>query len=127
MEIITKHEFFPPDIRNLFCAAFEGGSNYWAHAIEPVSEVPEDGSGLVFYGRAGFYGEKFAMKITHDDPDNDGKQMVTTIDQDSVRRGLQKLADDYPSHIADLILDEGDGDTGDAFLQCAVLGDIVFG
>jgi hypothetical protein len=37
------------------------------------------------------------------------------------------MADQHPSHWADIMQDETDAETSDVFLQLCVLGDIVYG
>jgi hypothetical protein len=49
------------------------------------------------------------------------------LDRESIQKGLQVMAERYPKHFADFIAENDDGDTGDVFLQCAVLGQLVYG
>jgi len=44
-----------------------------------------------------------------------------------IQRGLETLRDKYPRHWADLVEENDDLYTGDAFLQCAVFGELVYG
>ena len=42
-------------------------------------------------------------------------------------KGSQIMANKYTWHFDNFINDNADAETGDVFLQCSVLGDIVFG
>jgi hypothetical protein len=37
------------------------------------------------------------------------------------------MAADYPRHFADLVNENDDADTGDAFVQCCVFGEVIYG
>ena len=54
--------------------------------------------------------------------------VTLTLDREALQRGLQVLAEKYPSKFVE-ILDENkcDADTGDALIQCSLLGDIIYG
>ena len=43
------------------------------------------------------------------------------------RKGLTIIAKKYSSHFSDILKDDTDAMTGDAFLQCCLLGDIIYG
>lgn len=49
------------------------------------------------------------------------------LDLPALKRGVAILALDHPHIYADWISDNDDAMTGDALVQCAVLGDIVYG
>jgi hypothetical protein len=51
----------------------------------------------------------------------------TLLDWASLQRGLAVMAEKYPHHFADFIEGAEDAETSDVFVQCAVLGGIVFG
>lgn len=50
-----------------------------------------------------------------------------TLDLAALKRGLAVLSLDYPHVYKDWLTEGDDALTGDALLQCAVLGDIVYG
>jgi hypothetical protein len=103
------------DIYNQFVTAFEGGSNYWVDFVNPISEVPP--GNVVWWGRPAFWEGEFAFEIEYE---GDRK----TITRADVAKGVELLP---PTVVADILLDEGDADTADQFLQYVVLGDVVFG
>lgn len=54
-------------------------------------------------------------------------QKVLKLDREALVRGIALLQRDHPRLWADFIKDNEDAITGDAFIQCALLGDIVYG
>jgi hypothetical protein len=68
--------------------------------------------------------------VRYDDPDKDdegestGRKVFGLAD---LAKGLQTMAEKYPRHFADFVAENDDADTGDVFLQCVVLGDVVYG
>jgi hypothetical protein len=62
-----------------------------------------------------------------DDPDSDtegAKQVV--VDPDTLRKALQVMAEKYPRHFHDLMEENDDAGTADAFGQCVAYGEIIF-
>lgn len=49
------------------------------------------------------------------------------LNKAAVERGLGVMFQKYPHHYADFQKDTGDAITGDVFLQCALLGECVYG
>ena len=45
----------------------------------------------------------------------------------ALRRGLQVLADKYPRIAGAIVSEDSDAASGDALLQCAILGDVIYG
>lgn len=41
--------------------------------------------------------------------------------------GLKVMAEKFPHHYRNLIIDNADAETGDVLIQCALFGDIIFG
>lgn len=93
-------------VEDLLCSAYEGGSNYWATADGPYTQAfkPE------------------GVDITEIE---DG--VAHTLNPKAIQRGLGIMASDYPRHWANFLAEEDDAETGDVFLQCCVLGEIVYG
>jgi hypothetical protein len=105
MRITTSFEITSSQIEELMSYAIEGGSTFWC---QQILGLPKD------------YEEPFTLTVTYEDG-------VKTISNADFKRALQQMADEYPTHFADIMQDEMDGDTGDAFLQLAVLGEITYG
>jgi hypothetical protein len=115
-------------IAHLLCNAFEGGSGYWARIedyrkptdlddltpaldmdqIFPHIDYPLSDDGAVILR---------AM--------DDSKDLV--LDREAVERGLKVMATKYERHWANFIRQNDDAITGDVFLQCCVLGELVYG
>lgn len=115
-------------IANLLCSALEGGSNYWITRVLPLE--PQE---WVFTSEP-----EVPYHYLHDYPLNPGGSLlvidtlsdsdgVLTLDQDSVQRGLITMAEQYPRHFTDILMEETDALTGDIFLQCCVLGEVLYG
>lgn len=49
------------------------------------------------------------------------------LDKETIQRGLNILAEKYPFHMASFLNENEDVITGTAFVQCCLLGDIVYG
>lgn len=90
-------------------AAIEGGSNYWAHI-----DAGEHQAGWENYLTAKF-------------KDREGGGKTHRLSIDKLKKGLTVLAEKYPWHFQDIIRESGDATTGDVLVQCALLGDIVYG
>jgi len=111
-------------IKDLLCDALEGGSNYWyfiksfnfpegktKHDFQyPHLDLPftETGSLLI----TDIENPKFAGKL---------------LDKKACLKGLQIMANKHPRHFGDFISENDDSTTGDVFLQCAILGDCIYG
>ncbi len=50
-----------------------------------------------------------------------------TLTLAKIKKGLSVMAAKYPKHFASIIQDNTDADTADVLLQCALLGEIVYG
>lgn len=116
-------------ISGALCSAFEGGSNYWyciEERVEPTAwqfdSDPKRDSG----------------HWSQDYPLNPGGALLISdsldeyhgtmrLDLETVQKGLTILAENFSWHFADLVGDNADANTGDAFLQCCLFGDILYG
>lgn len=114
----------------------EGGIGYWAKVQRyvPPPEGAELNVGLegddVFCERTYKHihypmCEAGGAVVLRDKEADDGKDLV--LDYPAIERGLQVMAEKYPRHFADFVQENGDATTGDVFVQCALLGDIVYG
>jgi hypothetical protein len=54
-----------------------------------------------------------------------GKKLV--LDRAAIVKGMQLFMEKYPRMYADFVGDGGDAITGDAFVQCCLLGEVVYG
>jgi len=89
------------DIRYLIAAGLDLACRYWADA-------KDEGGRLVLHEK-----------------DGSGKHVLTTA---AMKQGFRVMREKYPRHFANVVnIDGHDAETGDVFLQCALLGDIVYG
>lgn len=113
MQIIILKEVTDKDIANLLDEASRG-STYWA------SEVSDLGYESVVKNI--LTGKKvFTIK---DYEDND---KIYQLNLDAIKSGLEIMADKFPKVFAEVLLDNTDAGTGDIFLQCALLGEVLYG
>ena len=52
---------------------------------------------------------------------------VYRLDRAGLQRGLDVMAEKYKSHMSDFVNERDDAITATVFLQCALLGEIVYG
>lgn len=134
MKITTQVEITTEQVANLVVGAVEGGSTDWMNAfwlIEP-REIRLTGTGI-WYGRAPLFSDpRLEIKVLHDevavaegaDPKMATEKILHLADFEN---GMKILADQYPHHFNDLLGDNDDAATADAYMQCVCFGEIVFG
>ena len=117
-ELHNLNIFSEENIGDAISTALEVGSNYWIdHVVIPRDNWLED---IKYYDIPMKGG---AIIIT--EHDGDGTERV--LNKESIAEGLEILRIKYPWHFKILIMEAYDAAAADAFLQCAVLGDIVYG
>ena len=114
----------------LLCSGMEGGISYWAEVVG--YEHPEP------YDLRDYFSDEWSSKLYKHihfpllpggavilrDKEEDKHYK---LDLESLLNGMRILANKYPSHYANFLNDDFDAFTGDVFIQCAVLGDIIYG
>jgi hypothetical protein len=55
------------------------------------------------------------------------KEEVYRLDREALQRGLKVMGEKYPHLMAQFVNTNEDAIVGDAFVQCALLGEIVYG
>lgn len=71
-----------------------------------------------------------ALTFCRDDDDSATvglEPRVCVLDLGSIASGLAVMQRDYPRHFADLVSGDDDATTADVFVQCCVLGEVVYG
>jgi hypothetical protein len=126
--MLVKMEVTPQKVSDQFVTAFEGGSNYWLQTAKlwKADNKPTD---TPWYACPAVFEKSFEIELGYDDPDGyegegKGRKRITDVD---VRRGLEVMARTCPKLFAELMADEGDADTADVFVQCALFGEVVYG
>lgn len=71
-----------------------------------------------------FAGIKISVRLDDDEPHEDDTCFLTDVE---LQQGLQRMARKYPRHFADFMAENDDAITGDVFLQCVVLGEVIYG
>ena len=153
--ITIEHVIEHKRLSDLLVGAFEGGSNgwYWIERfIEPRSmprwvqndklglprhawyPLTRDG-GLLVSGRTAQAEETDGpMFLSRRDPaykqwlhDHVRPTKGKLLNLRAVTRGVQIMAQKYPHHFKAFVDEDDDATTADVFLQCAVLGDVIYG
>ncbi len=98
------------DLHGVLIGSIESGiTSQWA-AIETPDWQP---------GWAHYWDAKFT--------DMEGDETIYEMSLDKLKRGIQILATKYPHHFNDFITKRGDAITDDCIVQCALLGDVLYG
>jgi len=136
-EVKTSVQFTEQQIHNLLCSAFEGGSNYWYNIKEFIKPKDEDlfKNDMNELFRHLDYplspgGALIIIDLNDWDEDEDPGAEKTEqyrLDLDSLKKGLQTMADKFPDHFKDFVDENDDANTGDVFLQCCLFDDVIFG
>jgi len=116
------------DIMYQFCAAFEGGSNYWLRGWAWAGKKEPKDSICIWYADEELYNEDMLIEVEYDDPDSDdGSTKEYKITYKDLVKGLKVMANDHPRHFANMIGDNADAITADVFLQCVLFKDVIYG
>ncbi|NQV85459.1 MAG: hypothetical protein HQ492_00065 [Woeseiaceae bacterium] len=121
MSYTVTREIEPQMIADQIITAIEGGCNYWLGSFKLVTGHTTD---VPWYGSPELYQGEFGISaIGSEDPDDE----IWHLDNAALAGGLQAMADKYPEHYSNMITGSGDAETADVFLQCCLLGEIVYG
>jgi hypothetical protein len=110
--IITQHQ-----VADLVVSAIEGGSNEWLGRCEPPYAKHQD------YSEADRYDVDMIPRRFSVDED----EQTYLFNRHAIANGLQLMADEFPTDFNDLREGGGDAHTADVFMQCPLLGDVVYG
>lgn len=130
MTVEIAQEVKLEDIANLLVSAFDPavrGSGYWCEISG--DRKPEKMTFQLSPEQVYRYcdyplnegGELYIKDIEAD------KGETYTLNLASIRKGLEIMAREYPRHWADFIGDNDDATTADVFVQCCVLGEVLYG
>jgi hypothetical protein len=115
-------------LSDLLCCGFEGGIGYWATITGYVkpSEMTFRRDPDHLYKHLDYpLNPGGAVNLEEDTGDEDPAHW--TLDMAAIKRGCEVMARDYPKHWADFLGENDDANTGDVFIQCCVLGEVVYG
>lgn len=126
---------------DLLTSALEGGSNYWyllpdlsmisEGDYEPKTpEVIDDCKTISDIHKATVNRIWEAVQAgkpvpVHDVEDE--KEKLGEISIENIRRGILHMIEHHPINIGNIISDNHDANDADCFLQCVVMGEVIFG
>jgi hypothetical protein len=150
LTIVVKKQISYLELMYLLSNAFDGGSAYWAKIdgmfgpeIPPLWVQRDDGLGgwdRLYWLPFTDTGEVIIAEKDDDDDDWGGpplnpRQLTAgnvarpaySLNIQTITKGLQIMADQYPRHFNNFLDDNADAETGDVFLQCCLFGKLVYG
>jgi hypothetical protein len=110
-------------IEDTLCSAWEGGSNYWleCHGFRPPTDASDAAKVEQRYQNALYPGGACLVRLVEE------REELEPLTREKLLSGLQVMASKCPKQFAHMVNDNGDADTGDVFLQCCLLGEVVYG
>lgn len=122
-------------IAALLVGAFEGGCNYWIER-QPFGEVvppnpvaildADDGEGAKIWPTYD-YPLTEGGEVSFTAENGNGENVVVKLNLETLTAGLQVMAEKFPRHFSDFMMENDDADTADVFVQCVAFGDVVYG
>lgn len=149
LKVDVKQEVSEERIADMLTTAFEGGASNWCCItgyVKPKAlkfrisksqvfrhiDYPMNAGGVVIItdlyaecekGNEPPMGSGFRYNFVGWKPKNKPFRLTPK----TLKKGLQVMANKFPSHFADLLAENDDACTGDVFLQCCVFGDTIYG
>ena len=122
-------------VADLICEAFEGGIGYWAKIVK--YDRPKELK-YTIDTLSNFSGDKNVYKhidyplniggaVYIEEYDDGQNGTVHKLNWESIVNGLSIMHAKYPRHFGDWIAENDDATTGDVFMQCCLLGEVVYG
>lgn len=130
MSFAVKQEIDPNKIVNLLVTAFDGNmTSGWAYAETNMPDEPdwswcEDKSEWEDVRKC-YVASMCGGDVTLIEHEDEAKRHV--LDKAALERGIQAMAEKFPSHFSDFMNENDDAITGDVFVQCCVFGDTIYG
>jgi hypothetical protein len=129
LKITTEIDIPQERIASEICTAMEQGSGYWARVTRESKDDRDDY--LSPHPRALPYFKYFHNGWTEfgeiDESTGRLGPKRYMLKLDTIKRGIQTMAEKYPNHYAGFMSESGDCITADVFLQCCLFGEIVYG
>ena len=100
------------------------GSFNYSDARKPPHDVADE---LDTYEYPLHEGGSITFNDKYEEEDGAEELEDFILDLPAIQRGLEIMAHAYPRHFQDIVSESGDVITADVFLQCALLGEIVYG
>ena len=118
MKFKAEIEVTDEQLKDLLCCAFEGGSNYW---IDYARRHEAKDTRAEFIFEVPFTPNNYVELRPLEEEES------VNLTYESLKEGLRIMAEQYPHHMSDLLNDNADATTGDAYLQCCVFGEVIYG
>ncbi len=112
MEINITHKIPEQKLEFLLDSAGRGSSYWCENGLQLQSEVKKIMSG----------GHSLITDIETDSP----AEQTYLLTLDMIRVGLKTMALKQPQEFADILTDDYDNNTGDAFLQYCLFGELIY-
>jgi hypothetical protein len=121
---------FPSDKEeDLLITAIEGGSNYWyllkIAGIDLFADDKKEFEHLAFSEKL-YQSILLGQTIEVFDVENPDEKLGE-LSLKTILKGSRIMLEDFPSHYNDVLEDNMDANTADVWLQCCVLGEVMFG
>lgn len=116
IDVVITFHLSEGTFHNLVTSAIEGGFNQWARIDIGEHQL----------GWRNYFTAKFTVIEDSDEKAGAIKGQTYELSLDKLKSGLQVLATKYPHHFNDIVKENSDAITGDALVQCALFGDIVY-
>lgn len=139
MKITIVHEITSKRIADMMATGIEGGmSNQWCAGIYLTGALKnredefETADGYPWYCNPALYErEDFAIEVCEiidEDEEPEGDNIKHHICRHwDFKTGIEYMARACPRHFHDLVQENDDAVTGDVFIQCIALKEIVYG
>lgn len=129
---ITQKKEIPLDrVSDLIGGALDGAIGYWggydSSKCKPA-DTPDRFRSKIGGGSVDFlcdYPLTLGGYLTLIDHEEDGKEHI--LDFPTVERGLTIFQEKYPRYFADFLTENDDNETADAFIQCCLFGEVIYG
>lgn len=110
-------------ISDQLCNALEGGSNYW-YFLPDLTMLDLDTKLPLVDRIMNALNQGKSIPI-YDLEDEEIK--LGDLNLEGIEKALNLMSTLFPATFDEIVNEDGDADTGDIFLQLAVMGEIVFG
>lgn len=119
-------------VADIMTGALEtAGLRYWLDSVQFAHDPAVKFESPVYADPEFWRHPSAVMTAVYDDPDSPdgegnraGRMEIRTAD---IVRGLRVMAEKEPSSFADLVAENDDAATHDVFMQCLILGSVVYG
>ena len=127
-------------LRDLLTSALEGGSNYW-YTINLDRTIYAPGLSYEDFQEGGRctdpkryhhpleiipFMQGCALCVEDKLAEGD-EQKEYWLGRNQLLAGVQVMAEKYPRHFNDMVVENDDADTGDIYLQCCIFGEALYG